>query len=289
MPMKRIAVAAGVLLAVTAATASSTAAAPRAPEGVTREILKIPLPGQRLRMVTTVLRPPGDGPFPLAVVNHGSTENAYVRAHLPPPLYPLISRWLLARGYVVALPLRPGHGATGGPYFEDEGRCDNPDYLKSGLATADSIQAAIDALTAKSFVRKSGVVVLGQSAGAWGALALASRNPPQVSAVVAFAGGRGGHADGRPNHNCAPARLVKAAGAYGRTARIPTLWLYAENDSYFAPRLSKRMAAAFTDAGGRADYRLLPAIGRDGHPLMQSRAASKLWAPIVATFLSQHR
>lgn len=107
--------------------------------------------------------------------------------------------------------------------------------------------------------------------------------------MIAFAAGRGGHADSEPNRDCVPDRLVQAAGKFGRTARIPTLWLYAENDSYFAPGLSKRMAAAFKNAGGRADYRLLPAIGRDGHPLMESRAASKLWAPIVANFLERNR
>jgi hypothetical protein len=43
------------------------------------------------------------------------------------------------------------------------------------------------------------------------------------------------------------------------------LWIYAENDSYFGPELTKRMHNAFTAAGGDAEYHLLPAFGNDGH------------------------
>ncbi|HMB75630.1 MAG TPA: hypothetical protein VKN76_04485, partial [Kiloniellaceae bacterium] len=57
---------------------------------------------------------------------------------------------------------------------------------------------------------------------------------------------------GRLDNNCSPERLVAAAAGFGRTARVPTLWLYAENDSYFPPDLSRRMATAYTAAGGKA-------------------------------------
>jgi len=250
--------------------------------------LLVPLPGQSLLMRATLLLPQGKGPFPLAVVNHGSTESSYVRAHWPMPSYPLITQWLLKRGYAVALPLRPGHGITGGPYFEDQGRCDNADYRKSGLATAYSIEAAIDYLTRLAYVKKDGVVVVGQSAGGWGALALASRNPGKVRAVINFSGGRGGHADDEPDHNCVPNRLIETAGTFGRTARIPTLWIYGENDTFFAPRLSEPMFAAFHNAGGRGEFHLLHRFGPEGHAAMASPAAFTQWEPMVAHFLAAH-
>jgi dienelactone hydrolase len=181
-----------------------------------RQLWLIPLPGERLLMHTTVLRPPGPGPFPLAVINHGTSQSSFLRGQFTPSLYEHVSRWFLDRGYAVVLPIRGGHGATGGPYFEDQGRCESPNYEKAGAATADAIQAPIDYLAAQPFVRKSGVVVIGQSAGGWGALALASRNPPMVRAVINFAGGRGGQAVFRPDNNCAPERLVAAAGIFGR-------------------------------------------------------------------------
>ena len=102
------------------------------------------------------------------------------------------------------------------------------DYRVSGAATADSIQAALDYLVQQPFVKKADAVIVGQSAGGWGALALASRNPRNVKAVINFAGGRGGHAGGRPNNNCKPERLIAAAGSFGASARIPVLSILVE-------------------------------------------------------------
>ena len=132
------------------------------------------------------------------------------------------------------------------------------------------------------------VIVVGQSGGGWGSIALASRNPPSVGAVITFAAGRGGRVDGKPNNNCAPDKLVAATGEFGRTARIPMLWIYAENDTYFGPELTKRMHNAFTAAGGDAEYHLLPAFGNDGHFLIDSADAVPLWAPLVSQFLEKH-
>jgi dienelactone hydrolase len=221
------------------------------------------------------------------VINHGSVESADMRAKFPMPDYPLISQWFLDRGYAVALPQRPGHGATGGPYFEDQGRCDDADFRQAGLRTADSIEAAIDYLTTQPFVRKAGVVVVGQSAGGWGAIALASRNPPDVRAVINFAGGRGGRSNNMPNNNCSPARLIAAAGIFGKSARIATLWFYSESDEYFGPALSRRMVEAFSGSGGAAEFHLLPPFAR-GHLLIASEDAFALWAPILEKFLAEH-
>ena len=66
---------------------------------------------------------------------------------------------------------------------------------------------------------------------------------------------------------------------------MPSLWLYAGNDSYFSPELSMKMVQAFRSAGGRAEYQLLPAIGSDGHDFIQSPDGVALWAPLVEKFL----
>jgi pimeloyl-ACP methyl ester carboxylesterase len=108
----------------------------------------------------------------------------------------------------VLVPERPGHGATGGKYLEDQGGCDEADYSRSGYATADSIKAALSYLREQPFVRQDGTVIVGHSAGAWGALALAGENPKGVSAIIAFAPGRGGHANDLPNQVCAPHTLT---------------------------------------------------------------------------------
>src|SRR5580704_3359476 len=251
------------------------------------ELWLVPSPQPGVLMRAKVYRPQRPGAFPLAVINHGSDQNEIRRFNYATPAYPIAAHWFVARGYAVVAPQRPGHGETGGRYLEDQGSCEDADYLGAGLGTAASIQAAIDYMSGQPFVRRDGAVALGQSAGGWGALALASRNPPGLAAAINVAGGRGGHSDGKPNSNCAPDRLVAAAARFGATARVPTLWLYSRNDSYFAPALAERMAQAFRTAGGRVDFRLLPALGDDGHGVMESTEGVAAWEPVVAEFLTK--
>jgi dienelactone hydrolase len=230
---------------------------------------------------TRIFRPAGQGPFPLAVVSHGSPPDASRRPVMEVPTFASASNWLLQRGYMVALPLRRGYGETGGPWRENYGSCGNPDYYRAGLVTAEDIQAAIGFFRARSEVARDRILLIGWSAGGWGSLAADSQNPPGVFAVLNFAGGRGGN----PRlGNCTPQRLVDAAGRYGATARIPSLWLYAANDKFFAPELSRKMFDAFVRAGGKADYVALPAFGADGHRIFPDGRA--LWQPPVETFLA---
>jgi pimeloyl-ACP methyl ester carboxylesterase len=237
-------------------------------------------------MHTTVLLPQGKAPFPLVVINHGSTESAELRAEYSQPTFEVAAPWFQKRGYVVVLPQRPGHGETEGPYLETAGSCDQADYEQSGYATAESIRTVIDYMQAQPFVRKGPVLLAGHSAGAWGALALASRTPGLAKAVINFSGGRGGRSFGIANRNCAPDRLVSAAYAYGRMVRVPTLWLYAANDTFIGPDLSRRMAEAFRAGGAPTDYRLLPAVPGEGHSLVYSADGARLWEPVVEKFLN---
>ena len=279
------------LLIVFATAAAVSAAESPGPRGAEEEPHRrqswfLPSPDGGL-MQATLFRPEGPGPFRLVVINHSSTQNAAQRAKFPQPLYGAASEWFVRRGYAVILPQRPGHGETGGRYIEDQHGCDNADYRISGLATAESIQAAIDFMIKQPFVQKSGVVVVGQSAGGWGALALASRNPRAIAAVVSFAAGRGGRIDNRARANCAPERLIDAARRYGETARIPVLSIYAENDTFFDPALSKRLVEAYRLAGGRAEYRLLPPFEAEGHYLFERPGGVAIWGPVVEDFLKR--
>jgi dienelactone hydrolase len=253
-----------------------------------KQLWLIPSPQSGRMMRATLYRPAGDGPFPLAVVNHGSDQDGPARARMAMPQFDTITNWMLARGYAVLLPQRPGHGQTGGSYLEDQGICEAPNYIGAGERTADSIEAAITFMTTQPFIKAKGVIVIGHSAGAWGGLALAARNPKNVSAIVNFAGGRGGRNRGKAGENCAPDRLVAAAGTFGRTARIPTLWLYAENDSYFPPPLARRLADAYTAAGGKAEFHLLRRLGEEGHFYIKGEGDQAGWAAPLAAFLSQN-
>jgi len=251
------------------------------------QIVKLPGPGGAT-LVTNVLRPAGDARRPLVVINHGSPADDSQRAKMVPPRYSSLSSWFLAQGYVVALPLRRGYGETGGAWAEGYGSCSSPDYFSAGLQGAADIRATIDFMRTQPYVAPDRTLVVGQSAGGWATVALSSLNPPGVPAMVNFAGGRGGHQrlPGGGLGNCTPEALVLAAGKYGATARVPMLWIYTENDSFFEPSLAKRMVAAYDAAGGKATYKPLGAFGRDGHLLAGSESGGPIWQPLVTSFLA---
>ena len=239
----------------------------------------VPSPDPEIAAHAVLFRPSGDGPFRLALIAHASTQNVLRRAQMRQPEYRALAAWLAARGFAVLVPERLGHGATEGKYLEDQGGCDEADYSRSGRATADEIAAALSYLRGQSFIRPDGAVVLGHSAGGWGALALARENPPGVAAIVAFAPGRGGHANDFPDQVCAPHTLLSSAAEFGHGARVPVTWLVAANDSYFPPDLSRRLADAFRRGGDRVDFQVLAASGSEGHWLAETESGVKLAAP----------
>jgi dienelactone hydrolase len=240
-----------------------------------RQQWRVPSPDTDIAAHALLFRPPGAGPFRLAVIAHASTQNGLRRAQMPQPEYRALTAFLIARGFAVLVPERLGHGATGGRYVEDQGGCDEADYARSGRATADEISLALEDLRKQDFIRKDAAIVIGHSAGGWGALAFANADPKAISAIIAFAPGRGGHANDEPNRICAPQTLLAAAAEFGKAARIPVTWLVATNDSYFAPAFSKMLVDAFRGSGGKADFRTLPAAGGEGHLMIETEAGVK--------------
>jgi dienelactone hydrolase len=253
-----------------------------------RQLWLVPSPDPAVPMQTTVFRPPGAGPFPMVLMNHGATQSGVERTFFPLLEFESAALWFVRRGHVVVAPQRSGYGDTSGALFDDMGDCASPDFVASGMAIAESIQYAINYMTTNAFVRNDRIIVVGQSAAGFGTMALAAQNPPGVSAMINFSGGRGGHAYGKPNNNCAPDRLVETVAEFGRSARIPMLWIYTQNDSFFGPQLSRRMYEAFRAGGANVEYHLLPAFGAEGHYLIDSPEAVAIWSPIVAGFLAEH-
>jgi dienelactone hydrolase len=259
------------------------------------EVWAIPV---TLPTIAYVVRPAGDGPFPLVVMNHGVSLNPRERGFFPLVEFRDAAMWFARRGYMVVAPSGSGYGAAAldepgrglySLFYSKIGSCDNPNFRDAGLAVALIDQWIIDYMTDQRLIVPDNVVVVGQSAGGWAAIALSSRNLPSVRAIITFAAGRGGRVGGKPNNNCAPDKLVEATGEFGRTARVPMLWIYAENDTFFGPTLSRKMHEAYTGAGGRAEYHMLPPFGSDGHFLIDSADAIPLWAPVVSQFLDKRQ
>jgi dienelactone hydrolase len=236
----------------------------------------VPSPDLPTAARAILYRPPGDGPFRLALIAHASTQNPLRRAQMPQSEYRALAAFLVARGFAVLVPERPGHGATGGRYLEDQGDCDGADYDSAGRATAEAIAAALNYMRSQSFVRQQAAVILGHSAGAWGALAMAGEKAKGISAIVAFAAGRGGHANDLPDQVCARHSLLATAREFGKGARVPVTWLVAANDTYFSPGLSRQLADAFRSGGGSVDFHVLAASGSEGHWLAETDSVAAI-------------
>jgi len=247
--------------------------------------------------VAYVVRPVGQGPFPLAVMNHGVSLNARERSFFPLVEFRDAAMWFARRGYLVVAPSGSGYGAAAldtperglfSVFYSKIGGCENPNFRDPGMAVALVDKWIIDYMTDEKLAIPNSAIVIGQSAGGWAAIALSSQNLASVKALIVFAGGRGGRVGGKPNNNCAPDKLVEATAEFGRSARIPMLWIYIENDTFFGPDLSKKMHAAYTGAGGDAEYHLMPPFGNEGHFFIDSRDAIPQWSPLVSQFIDKH-
>lgn len=285
--MERTQAAARRLRAAVAALALGASAAvlatPVDSSGLHESVMRVPVVsagGERDLIEVTVYRPDGPGPFPIAVVSHGSPRSAADRRAEGRQRLFAQSRPFVAMGFAVLVPTRRGYGESGGEWAEAYGGCDDPDYHSAGLESARDIRAAVDAVRGEKWADATRVVLAGQSAGGFGSVAASATAFPGLAAVVNFAGGRGSLG---PNQVCGEARLVEAMGRYGSAARVPELWIYSVNDQFFGPALARRMHAAFTRAGAHAEFFEAPETGSDGHGYFSWR--TREWSPRVEEFL----
>jgi pimeloyl-ACP methyl ester carboxylesterase len=230
----------------------------------------------------TVFKPEGAGPFPVLVLSHGSPRSAEARRAGGRQRMAAQSERFVAMGFAVLVPTRRGYGGSGGEWAEAYGRCNAPDYYTAGMETARDLRAAVDAVRGEPWADSGRVVLAGQSAGGFGSVAAASGAFAGLVGVVNFAGGRGSLA---PGQVCGEAQLIEAMARYGSGARVPELWIYSRNDQFFGPELARRMHAAFTGAGGSAEFVEAPPVGLDGHGYF-ARAMDD-WAPRVEGFLAR--
>ena len=171
------------------------------------------------------------------------------------------AHWFAQRGYAVIAPIGPSSigGAFDLPerelytrYFSPVGGCDDPYSLSGAIAWATANNWIIDYMTRERLITPNKVILAGQSAGGWAAIALSSLNPKSTRAIITFA--TSGRVDGKAENSCASRKLIEAAREFGRTSRIPMLWIHSSNDTYFGPELSKQVYEAFTSVGGIAEY-----------------------------------
>lgn len=215
----------------------------------------------------TLYRPPGDGPFPLALVAHGRpTEQRVLMARAR---FESLARYLVAKGFAVLVPTRAGYG-PGATEFDPEGsgRCDQKRYQPMAAAAAEQLLAAVRQVAAEPWADTSRWIVLGQSVGGTAAMAVAARAPQGLQAAVNFSGGAGGNPVRSPGEPCGPQQLQRLWRAQAATATLPVLWVYWRHDRFWGERHPRDWAQAWRDGGGQVDFHQLEpwsADPVDGH------------------------
>jgi pimeloyl-ACP methyl ester carboxylesterase len=266
----------------------STTARPatwKIPDEVVQEAYTVPVSTKsgNYFLNSLFLKKQGDDNSPLIILSHGSPLHKRQRPKTTPESETGVALPWIDLGYSVLIVERRGYGRSREKMAESNiGDCDHRDYVKSGEAASEDLSGALKFAQDKLPINKSKVVLVGHSAGGFSSLFFGSQNPKGVVAVVSFAGGRGSKGN---NEICDEEHLIEAFGVIGKTSRIPTLWVYNENDKIFSPELAEKMFKHFKDAGGVGEFKLLPPFGSDGHNFF-SYTGRDQWLPIAKDFLS---
>ena len=260
---------------------------PAAAEDYYQEELRIPMAEAGPRGLEALLiRPSAAGRYPLALITHGTSSDAEKRQEWTPYAFYRQAIEFARRGFAALVVMRRGFGDSGGGYAERGGCCTPATYLRTAKTGTDDLHAAIAAMQGRADVTTQGMIAIGISSGGFATLALTSDPPPGLAAAINFAGGlhRASLPPGVRNVDDEDA-LVSAFKELGGNSRIPTLWIYSQNDKFFAPDLAHRLLAAFTTSGGRARLVDAPAFGSDGHLLFLY--GLPIWTRMVDGFLRQ--
>jgi len=245
--------------------------------------LRIPAPGAGKKgLQALMVRPADAGPHPLALVNHGAPRRGSDRSGMSPRDMLPQAQEFARRGWTTVIVMRRGYGSSGGGFSEDARACDrDPNFYQSGVESANDLRAAIDYLAKLPEVDPTRVISVGRSAGGFATVALTANPPHGLVAAISFAGGRGSPS---PDIVCHPNDLVAAFAQFGKTSRVPMLWVYAQNDHFFSPQIAEALYRAFTSAGGKAQLVKAGPFGDDGHHLF-SQVGIPIWTPLVDGFL----
>jgi dienelactone hydrolase len=246
--------------------------------------VKLLFGGERTgHLIVTHFRPVGDGPFPYVVFNHGRGPQ---RAEPARYRFLGVVQYFTRRGFAVFVTTRMGYGATGTePDTEESGLCNRKNYGPMFEAAVTQTQRAIEFAQTKSWVDKSRLILIGQSVGGFTTVMAASQPIAGLKAAINFVGGSGGDPIGRPAQPCDYFQVGLQAQLAGKTASVPMLWMYAENDLYWGPQIPLRWHESYVGAGGKAKMVMLPKVSENGHNLLGE--GFSMWRPIVDEYLQQ--
>lgn len=257
------------------------AAPPRVPEFVQEtSLLPVTIAGATFRLeVMTVRNRNATGRLPIALITHGKPGPREDLATIHATSYRAIARDLARRGWLAVVVVRRGYGFSEGslPQFGD---CKaGYDLARMFRTEALDLAAVLTVVANRPDADATRAISIGVSAGGAASLALAASAPTNLKAVVNVSGGL-------RNETCPyEGKLVETVAGFGRTTKIPTLWLYARNDRLFGPELVHKMHGAFVGAGADARLSMMDPVGDDGHALFSLTEGRTRWYAALDAFL----
>jgi dienelactone hydrolase len=242
-----------------------------------------------LRIQAYLYRPPGNGPFPLVIYNHGSRENRE-RESRP---FSYVGGILLQSGYAVLVPERRGYGRSDGLTFSEEMRqtlgrrgaaVESPQFVGRLQAEADDVLSALEFIRTLPFVDQPRLGIMGWSFGGIVTMFAVSRSSVFRAAVDQAGGALTWDAS---------AALRDALLAAARQARSPVLLMVAQNDRTTASITT--LANALHARNPATEVIIYPPFIPNRNPrntapghLIFSEQGSAIWENDVRTFFSKH-
>jgi len=224
--------------------------------------------------------PPGNGPYPCVIYNHGSGLTEGHEDNAAPSIPILLNSW----GIACFFPHRRGYGTSPGPTWRSE--CSAPEFSAEYNAqlvrrlTAESD----DVISAHAYVRTlprviaDRIGVMGSSFGGVNTLLAAARQP-SFRCAVEFAGA----AMNWDRNPTIAAHMIDMA----RKVRMPIYFVQAAND--FSVRPTREIAAALEGTGVPFKAKVYPPFGHtpyEGHFL--AGRGPQVWGPDIRHFLETH-
>jgi len=240
---------------------------------------EVTFPSGDLMLTGYLYLPPGGGPFPCMITNHGST----IHQGTDDVCRPGTAALLMSLDIASFLPHRHGYGNSPGPGWLDEVTADfaTPAY-DAQLAPrldreSDDVLAALDWLTGQPEIAAGRIGVMGSSFGGTNTL-LAAAKADRFRCAVEFAGAaiNWDHTPGLR------ALMLQRA----RQVRCPIYFIQAATD--YSTRPTIELAAAARSAGITVEERIFPPWGityDEGHVF--ERNGPHVWGGEVRRFLER--
>jgi carboxymethylenebutenolidase len=244
----------------------------------------VSFPSGQITLHGALYKPPGKGPFPAVLYNHGSAAGM-----LSKEAFDALGPVFASRGWIFFGPYRRGQGlsASAGPFIGGQiAAAVKSGGIAAGAATLVRLSetdhlndqlAALAWLSKQDFVRPNQIAVAGNSFGGIETVLGAERG--QFCAAIDSAGGAQSWARA-PELQALMTRAVK-------NAKAPIFFFQAENDYDLSP--SKTLAAAMKDANKPYELKIYPPYGashQEGHTLGYFGAS--VWGEDVFRFLHEH-